>query len=116
MTTVFYRTSALQEEQEEGRRKRNVAKHLASKRTSRVIILSRGSEPLHQWTKTSKASSLAAAWFLAPSPEAAKDLDAVLDGAAALGPPHRDDLGHHVAHLPSLDVSQEALEDRREHH
>ena len=41
-----------------------------------------------------------------------KDLDAVLDGDAALGPPRRDDLDHHVAHLPSLDVLQKALEDR----
>jgi len=41
-----------------------------------------------------------------------KDLDAVLDGDATLGPPRRDDLDHHVAHLPSLDVLQKALKDR----
>ena len=41
-----------------------------------------------------------------------KDLDAVLDGDAALGPQRRDDLHHDAAHLPSLDVFQKALEDR----
>ena len=43
--------------------------------------------------------------------ELLKDLDAVLDRDAALPPPRRDDLDDDVAHLPSLDVSEEALED-----
>lgn len=40
-----------------------------------------------------------------------KHLDAVIDGDGALGPQRRDDLDHHAAHLPSLDVFQETLED-----
>lgn len=42
-----------------------------------------------------------------------EDLDAVLEGHAALGPPRRYDLDHEVANLPSLDVFQETFEDAR---